>query len=81
VSVTPAPGGTRKVLRPTAAASDTVNPAVQLASSCRWPAPRPAANNTVTSATIHTISRESDSPWPAVLRVVRRPSTTPPDRR
>ncbi len=65
VSVT-GPGGTRKSYA-VRSGSDTVNPAYNAVF-----VPLPAAasgNNTVTSATI-TLSRETGSPWPTVLRVV-----------
>jgi hypothetical protein len=65
VSVT-GPGGTRKSYADRSG-SDTVNPAYNAVF-----VPLPAAasgNNTVTSATI-TLSRETGSPWPTVLRVV-----------
>jgi Domain of unknown function (DUF4855) len=65
VSVT-GPGGTRKSYA-VRSGSDTVNPAYD---SVFVPLPAAASgNNTVTSATI-TISRETGSAWPTVLRVV-----------
>lgn len=65
VSVT-GPGGTRRAYA-VRTGSDSVNPAYNSVL-----VPLPAAsngNNAVTSATI-TISRQSGSPWPTVLRVV-----------
>jgi hypothetical protein len=60
------PGGTRRSYA-VRSGSDTVNPAYD---SVFVPLPAAASgNNTVTSATI-TISRETGSPWPTVLRVV-----------
>jgi hypothetical protein len=60
------PGGTRQAYA-VRTGSDTVNPSYN---SVLVPLPAAASgNNTVTSATI-TISRQSGSPWPTVLRVV-----------
>jgi len=60
------PGGTRKAYA-VRTGSDSVNPSYN---SVLVPLPAAASgNNAVTSATI-TISRQSGSPWPNVLRVV-----------
>jgi Domain of unknown function (DUF4855) len=59
------PGGTRRSYA-VRAGTDTVNPSYN---SVFVPLPAASGDNTVTSATI-TISRETGSPWPTVLRVV-----------